>query len=114
MTTGTAGTATGVGTPDTQISFAVDHSTIRYNTQDGLDIFHTTGSTISVTDSTFYGNMGQQWKLGPMANVLVRNNLTITNCRRMAENIPGAPAGWKCGAAALVPGERGRHGGATR
>ena len=87
----------GVGTPDTQINFAVDHSTIRYNTQDGLDLLHTSGSSITVTDSSFYGNMGQQLKLGPMASTNVTNNLFLTDCKRMSADIPGAPAGWNAG-----------------
>jgi hypothetical protein len=87
----------GVGTPDTQINFNVDHSLIRYNTQDGLDLLHTTGSTINVSDSLFYGNMGQQLKLGPMAATTVRNNLFLTNCNRMSAPIPGAPDGFNAG-----------------
>lgn len=87
----------GVGTPDTQISFAVDHSTIRYNTQDGLDLLHTSGSSITVSDSSFYANMGQQLKLGPMASTSVANSLFLTNCKRMSANISGAPTGWNAG-----------------
>jgi hypothetical protein len=87
----------GVGTPDTTINFAVDHSTIRYNTQDGLDVLHTTGSQIAVTDSLFYGNMGQQLKVGPMAAVTVQNNLFLTNCARMSAPMPDAPSGYNAG-----------------
>ena len=95
---GNIGYGDGVGTPDTQIDFNIDHALIRYNTQDGLDILHTTGSTIVLTNSTFYGNMGQQWKLGPMASTLVRNNFTVTNCHRMSEGIADNPGGtWNAG-----------------
>lgn len=94
---GNGGYGDGVGTPDTQINFAVDHSTIRYNTQDGLDLLHTSGSSITVSASSFYGNMGQQLKLGPMASTSVTNDLFLTNCKRMSANIPGAPSGWNAG-----------------
>ncbi len=94
---GNGGYGDGVGTPDTQISFRLDHALIRYNTQDGLDILHTTGSNITLTNSTFYGNMGNQWKIGPMAFVQVQDNITVTNCRRMAEQIQDAPSGWNAG-----------------
>lgn len=87
----------GVGTPDTQISFSIDHSTVRYNTQDGLDLLHTSGSNITVSESSFYANMGQQLKLGPMASTSVTNSLFLTNCKRMSADIPGAPSGWNAG-----------------
>ena len=94
---GNGGYGDGVGTPDTQISFTIDHSTIRYNTQDGLDLLHTSGSNITIANSSFYGNMGQQLKLGPMSSTSVTNSLFLTNCKRMSANIPGAPAGWNAG-----------------
>ena len=94
---GNGGYGDGVGTPDTQISFSVDHSVIRYNTQDGLDLLHTSGSNITVTTSSFYGNMGQQLKLGPMASTTASNNLFLTNCKRMSADIAGAPTGWNAG-----------------
>ena len=94
---GNGGYGDGVGTPDTQIDFAIDHSTVRYNTQDGLDLLHTSGSSITVTDSSFYANMGQQLKLGPMASTRVTNDLFLTNCKRMSADIPGAPSGWNAG-----------------
>jgi hypothetical protein len=81
----------GVGTPDTHLDFSCDHCTFRYNTQDGLDLLHTSGSTIEVTNSQAYGNMGQQWKMGAMHNVRFQNNLTVHNCRRMSAAMSGAP-----------------------
>ncbi len=115
---GNGGYGDGVGTPDTQINFAVDHSTIRYNTQDGLDLLHTSGSSITVANSSFYANMGQQLKLGPMASTSVTNNVFLTNCKRMSANIPGAPAGWNAGLsdfcraqAGVVMVQRGDNGG---
>ena len=82
----------GIGTPDTPLDLTCDHCTFRYNTQDGLDLLHVTGSSITVTNSLAVGNMGQQYKLGPMANVVLRNSVAIANCRRMAAPFAGAPS----------------------
>jgi len=82
----------GVGTPNTPLDFTCDHCTFRYNTQDGLDLLHVSGSNITVTNSMATGNMGQQYKLGPMTSVVFRNNIAIANCRRMAAPIGGAPS----------------------
>ena len=84
----------GIGTPDTALSFTCDHCVFRYNTQDGLDLLHVSGSMISVTNSNSYGNMGQQWKMGPMRSVRFINNVTVHNCRRLSESFSGAPAGY--------------------
>jgi hypothetical protein len=84
----------GVGTPNTQLNFTCDHCTFRYNTQDGLDLLHVSGSLISVTNSIAYGNMGQQWKMGPMHSVVFQNNVTVHNCRRLSAGMPGASDGY--------------------
>jgi hypothetical protein len=84
----------GVGTPDTQLHFSCDHCTFRYNTQDGLDLLHVSGSVVSVTNSRSYGNMGQQWKIGSMHSLVFQNNVTVHNCRRMQASMPGAPQGY--------------------
>ena len=76
-----------IGTPNTELNFSCDHCTIRYGTQDGLDLLHTSGSNISITNSTSYGNMGQQWKFGAMSSVLFEDNLTVHNCKRMSQPI---------------------------
>jgi hypothetical protein len=81
----------GVGTPDTPLDFTCDHCTFRYNTQDGLDLLHVSGSLISIRNSTSYGNMGQQWKMGPMKSLIFQNNVTVHNCRRLSADMPGAP-----------------------
>ena len=80
----------GIGTPNTPLNFICDHCVFRYNTQDGFDLLHIKGSQISVTNSVSYGNMGQQWKMGTMTQVLFQNNLTVNNCRRMSAPMPGA------------------------
>jgi hypothetical protein len=84
----------GVGTPNTQLDFTCDHCTFRYNTQDGFDLLHVSGSLISVTNSIAYGNMGQQWKMGPMHSMVFQNNVTVHNCRRLSADMPGAPDGY--------------------
>ncbi len=84
----------GVGTPDTPLSFTCDHCVFRYNTQDGLDLLHVSGSEIEVTNSISRGNMGQQWKMGTMQRVVFRNNVTVHNCRRLSVPFPGAPEGY--------------------
>lgn len=86
-----AGYGDGIGTPNMPLDFTCDHCTFRYNTQDGLDLLHVSGSQITVTNSASYGNMGQQYKFGPMSNVVLRNSVTIANCRRMAAPFAGAP-----------------------
>jgi hypothetical protein len=87
----------GVGTPDTALNFSCDHCIFRYNTQDGLDLLHTSGSAISITNSESYGNMGQQWKMGAMRSVIFRNNVTIHNCSRLGSPMSGAPEGYNRG-----------------
>ena len=81
----------GVGTPDTPLNFSCDHCTFRYNTQDGLDLLHVNAGKISVTNSTAYGNMGQQWKFGPVGRLVFQNNTTIHNCRRLSAPFSVAP-----------------------
>lgn len=84
----------GIGTPDTGLSFSCAHCIFRYNTQDGLDLLHARGGTVLIEDSEAYGNMGQQWKIGPMRRVLFRNNRTVNNCRRLDAPFAGAMAGY--------------------
>lgn len=84
----------GIGTPDTPLNFTCNHCTFRYNTQDGFDLLHVSGSLITVVNSVSYGNMGQQWKMGAMRKVVFQNNLTVHNCRRMSASMPGAPEGY--------------------
>lgn len=77
----------GVGTPNTPLNFTCDHCLFRYNTQDGLDLYHVTGSNITITNSVSYGNMGQQFKTGPMQSIIFQNNLAVTNCNRLSRPI---------------------------
>jgi len=92
----TGGYGDGLGTPPgMELNVNVSNSTSRYNTQDGMDFGHidTGSSTMTVTDSSFYGNSGQQYKWGDnYASVVFENNLVNGNCDRMTAPLPGAPS----------------------
>ena len=85
----------GVGTPaGTCLTANIDHSTFRYNTQDGLDLGHFDTGTCSmkITNSTSYGNCGGQFKWGPNDNPMVfTNNTVVANCLRLSAPFPGTP-----------------------
>jgi hypothetical protein len=87
----------GVGTPTgTGLTTNIDHSLFRYNTQDGLDVGHVdTGGpyTLTITNSTFYGNNGGAFKWGPnFTTAIIENNVALANCSRMSQPMPGAPS----------------------
>ncbi len=86
------GTATATSNPAWTIS--VDHSIAAYNTQDGFDLLHLqgNGSTLSISDSLAYGNMGQQLKMGAAGTAI--NNLFVGNCNALRQAIPGTPSGY--------------------
>jgi hypothetical protein len=77
-------------------SFVCDHCLMAYNTKDGFIGPHTGVHYLKITNSESYGNMGQQWKWGtpPGSTTIFENNLTVGNCRRMSEPMPGAPASY--------------------
>ncbi len=82
---------------DTKLdSFLCDHCVMAYNTKDGFMGPHTLIGYLKITNSESYGNMGQQWKWGtsPGSTTIFENNLTVGNCRRMSEPLPGAPPGY--------------------
>ncbi len=83
----------GIGTPaGTCLTAHVDHSTFRYNTQDGYDMLHNDkgNCSMSITNSTSYGNNGAQFKWGPNDNPMVfTNNTVIANCTRLSAPFPG-------------------------
>ncbi len=85
-------------------TFVCDHCVIAYNTKDGFIGPHTNIHTLTVTNSQSYGNMGAQWKWNnaPGGTVTFENNLTIGNCARFKDPIPGAPHSYA--AASGVPG----------
>jgi hypothetical protein len=82
---------------DTKLdSFICDHCIMAYNTKDGFIGPHTLIGYLKITNSESYGNMGQQWKWGtsPGSTTIFENNLTVGNCQRLSEPIPGAPPGY--------------------
>lgn len=84
----------GVGTPEgICLTANIDHSTFRYNTQDGLDLGHINTGTCSlkITNSTAYGNSGGQFKWGANESpVIFTNNTVVANCMRLSAPIAGA------------------------
>ena len=88
----------GIGTPANMgMDVVIDHSMFRYNTQDGEDFGHIdTGShKLRITNSLSYGNSGGQFKWGPnFLNVIFANNIAIGSCMRLAQPVPGTPAGF--------------------
>ncbi len=87
------GTATATSSPGWHIHF--DHGVVSYNTQDGLDALHLVGngSSMTVTNSRAYSNMGQQIKVGGTGGVL-SSNIVFTNCNALRQDIPGTPPGY--------------------
>ena len=87
------GTATLTATVPWNISF--DQGLVSYNTQDGLDALHLTGvgSSMTITRTLSYGNMGQQIKIGGQSGTAI-NNLIVTNCNALRMSIPGTPSGY--------------------
>jgi hypothetical protein len=85
----------GVGTPIMGgINFSLNHTYFFYNTQDGGDLGHMTGQTISVINTLCEGNMGGCIKNGPNLVQAVNNNLDLGNCAAMSTAIPGSVAGF--------------------
>ncbi len=77
-------------------NITLDHSDIHYNTEDGFDGLHVkgvAGTSVTVTNSLFYGNKGNQIKVGGSAPTL-RNNLVYDTCNALRQAIPGTPAGY--------------------
>lgn len=87
------GTATVASNPGWQVHF--DQGVVSYNTQDGLDALHLVGkgSSMTVTRTLAYGNMGQQIKVGGTSGTIQGNSI-FTNCNAMREKIPGTPEGF--------------------
>lgn len=89
----------GMGTPGGFcMTFSIDRSIFRYNTQDGLDFGHldsASNCTGSITNSIAVGNVGNTLKWGQgMNTMLVTNNLTLSNCLVMTLPMTGAPANY--------------------
>jgi hypothetical protein len=88
------GTAT-VASPAPGWQAHFDQGVVSYNTQDGLDALHLigAGSSMTITHTLAYGNMGQQIKIGG-ASGTATNNIIFTNCNAMRQAIPGTPPGY--------------------
>lgn len=84
------GTSTVPSSPGWTAHF--DNGIVAYNTQDGLDGLHMGGSgtTLTITRTLSYGNMGNQDKMGN-AGLLI-NNVINGNCSAMSGAIAGFPA----------------------
>ncbi len=87
------GTTSKPSSPPWNVTF--DHGVVSYNTQDGLDALHLigTGSSMTVTDTLAFGNMGQQIKVGGASGSVISNKI-VTNCNAMRQAIPGTPSGY--------------------
>ncbi len=78
---------------DTKLaSFTCDHCQQLYNTKDGFIGPHTRIANLKITNSRSVGNMGEQWKwtTGANSTTVFENNLTVGNCTRMSQQLPGA------------------------
>ena len=76
--------------PGWQVHF--DHGIVSFNTQDGLDALHIggKGSSMTVTNTIAFSNMGQQIKVGG-ATATITDSYIVSNCRAMSHAIPGTP-----------------------
>lgn len=76
--------------PGWQVHF--DQGTVSYNTQDGLDALHIggKGSSMTVTHTLAFSNMGQQIKVGG-ATATITDSYIVGNCSAMSHPIPGTP-----------------------
>jgi hypothetical protein len=79
--------------PGWKVTF--DQGTVSYNTQDGLDALHIggPGSSMTVTNTRSFSNMGQQIKVGGTGATMI-GNYVVGNCRAMSNRIPGTPPGY--------------------
>jgi hypothetical protein len=80
--------------PGWQVRF--DGGLVSYNTQDGLDAGHVTGSgsTMTVSRVLSFGNQGQQIKVGG-STASIQNSVIVGNCEAMTtQAIPGTPSGF--------------------
>jgi hypothetical protein len=91
-----SGYGDGIGTGDNDVGWliTIDHSVAAYNTQDGFDLLHLRGpgSSLTISNSLAYSNMGNQMKSGRASTYY--NNLIYANCDALANSIPGTPSGF--------------------
>jgi hypothetical protein len=79
--------------PGWQVHF--DQGIVSYNTQDGLDALHIggKGSSMTVTHTLAFSNMGQQIKVGG-ATATITDSYIVGNCSAMSKPIPGVPSNY--------------------
>ena len=94
----TGGYGDGLGTASATGDWVFDHDTWRYNFQDGLDLLHSGMNSLIITNSSSYGNDGQQFKIGSGKTVIFQNNFILHNCARISQVIGDEPA------SAIIPG----------
>jgi hypothetical protein len=90
---GTGGFGDGWSGQDTELdSFVCLRCIMYYNTKDAFIGPHTQIANLNIQNSVSIGSMGAEWKWASTQNstVLFQNNLTVTNCTRMTEILPGA------------------------
>jgi hypothetical protein len=80
------------GQDSTLASFTCNRCVQMYNTKDGFIGPHTQITNLSIINSKSIGNMGQQWKWNntPHATTVFEDNITVGNCARMSQPLPGA------------------------
>ncbi len=85
-------------------SFTCDHCNISYNTKDAALGPHTGLKNLSLTNSMFAANMGQQGKWGMRANstAYIVNNIIVGGCNRMSEIMPGAKQNFNANGSTLA------------
>ena len=90
---------TGSGGQISNLSMTCDQCIARYNTKDGFGMNHIGFTNLSITNSAFYGNMGQQvkWQNAYKGTTIFRNNLVLSNCNRMSVAFPGTPTSYNAG-----------------
>jgi len=92
---------------DTELdAFTCNHCDQHWNTKDGFIGPHTFAKNLTVTQSTSYGNMGQQWKWSSARNAthIFTNNYAGGNCYRMSQPLPGASSTYLTHIGVVSPG----------
>jgi hypothetical protein len=80
-------------------SFTCDRCYVAFNTKDGAIGPHTLLKNLSLTNSKWQGNMGQQgkWGMQPNSTTVITNNEFIGNCQVMSVQLPGAAQAFDLG-----------------
>jgi hypothetical protein len=97
-----SGQASLLGDPTNIEPWSCDHCLIEYNTKDGAMGPHTLLSSLSITNTTWIGNEGAQWKWGMQqsSNTVATNNSVLGNCQALGAQVPGASQSFNLSTAA--------------